>query len=201
MTRSLRRYYRFHAKIYDATRWSFLFGRSALIDLLCADCRPYRVLEIGCGTGKNLAVLAERFPEADLCGVDLSGDMLQIAEKRLQGVKARTRLVHAAYDLPIDPGRPFDLVVFSYTLSMINPGWSHAIRCAAVDLAPGGSIAVLDFHDSSSAAFKSWMHVNHVRMDSHLLPELSLSFRPTRSEVRGAYGGMWRYFLYLGKNV
>jgi S-adenosylmethionine-diacylgycerolhomoserine-N-methlytransferase len=30
------RYYRFHAKIYDATRWSFLFGREALIRQVAA---------------------------------------------------------------------------------------------------------------------------------------------------------------------
>ncbi len=30
----LERYYRFHSRIYDATRWSFLFGRDKLVRII-----------------------------------------------------------------------------------------------------------------------------------------------------------------------
>ena len=55
---SLDRYYRWHAHFYDATRWAFLFGRKALIRLAAKQLQPRRILEVGCGTGKNLAELA-----------------------------------------------------------------------------------------------------------------------------------------------
>jgi S-adenosylmethionine-diacylgycerolhomoserine-N-methlytransferase len=201
MTAALRQYYKHHAKIYDATRWSFLFGRRALLRSICRDCSPRRILEVGCGTGRNLAALSRLFPNARLTGVDLSEAMLRVARKHFSRDNGRVRLLQTTYDLPVAPEHPFDLVVFSYTLSMINPGWSHAIRCAAADLAPNGTVAALDFHDSPLRPFKSWMQMNHVRMDSHLLPELSLSFRPDRFEIRSAYAGIWRYFLYIGRKL
>jgi len=72
---------------------------------------------------------------------------------------------------------------------------------APADLSPNGMIAAVDFHDSPVALFKTWMQINLVRMDSHLLPELSLNFHPDTFEVRSAYGGIWKYFLYLGKKL
>lgn len=201
MTAALQQYYRIHSRIYDATRWTFLFGRNALVKAIKEKCRPGRILEIGCGTGKNLAALARMFPKAEMTGLDLSDEMLGVARKNLGSNSRQIRLINTAYDLPVNPGQPFDLVLFSYTLSMINPGWSHAIRCATADLAPNGMIAALDFHDSPLTIFKTWMQVNHVRMDSHLLPELSLNFHPDTLQIRSAYGGIWKYFLYLGKKL
>jgi len=58
MTAALEKYYKTHSKIYDVTRWSFLFGRNALIKAIARYCRPEWILEIGCGTGKNLAALS-----------------------------------------------------------------------------------------------------------------------------------------------
>ena len=58
-------YYRLHSKIYDSTRWSFLHGRWALVELLAAQGRPNRILEVGCGTGTNLLHLARLFPELE----------------------------------------------------------------------------------------------------------------------------------------
>ena len=75
-TATLTRYYRWHARLYDATRWSFLFGRTALIRAIAADSQPRRILEIGCGTGSNLLYLHRQFPDAAITGLDLSADML-----------------------------------------------------------------------------------------------------------------------------
>ncbi|MGB4876086.1 MAG: class I SAM-dependent methyltransferase, partial [Candidatus Competibacter sp.] len=73
---ALTRYYRWHAPLYDATRWSFLFGRAALIRGIALHRRPRRILEVGCGTGANLLRLSRWFPDADITGLDLSADML-----------------------------------------------------------------------------------------------------------------------------
>ncbi|MFP4226215.1 MAG: class I SAM-dependent methyltransferase [Desulfobacterales bacterium] len=172
-----------------------------MIQAIGESCAPGRILEIGCGTGKNLAALSRLFPTAQITGVDLSNEMLSVARKQLGENNHRVHLINAAYDLPIDPVHPFDLIVFSYTLSMINPGWSHAISCATADLAPNGIIAAVDFHDTALEIFKTWMQVNHVRMESHLLPELSLNFQPETLEIQVAYGGLWKYFIYIGRKV
>lgn len=46
--------------------------------------RALRVLDVACGTGVLLKLLAERFPEAELYGVDASADMLTQARRALK---------------------------------------------------------------------------------------------------------------------
>ena len=199
-TAVLSRYYRWHARLYDATRWSFLFGRAALIRSIAGfPTPPRRILEIGCGTGSNLLRLARQFPEAAVTGLDLSADMLARVRRKLATHPARITLIQWRYDQPLDPQPTFDLVIFSYCLSMINPGWERAVDAALRDLRPGGRLAVVDFHDTPFAGFRRWMGVNHVRMDSHLLPYLDTRCRPVARTVRQAYGGGWRYFVFIGQ--
>ncbi len=201
-TAALTRYYRWHARLYDATRWSFLFGRAALIRsvAMCAGANPPRnILEIGCGTGENLLRLARQFPEAAVTGLDLSAEMLARARHKLDKHRVLVTLLQQRYDRPLAPEPVFDLIVFSYCLSMINPGWEQALDSAQRDLRPGGRLAVVDFHDSRFAGFRRWMGVNHVRMDGHLLPRLITLCPPVTQAVQNAYGGGWRYFHFIGQ--
>lgn len=196
---SIERYYRLHSKIYDWTRWSFLFGRAKLIQGLSASRTRTNILEVGCGTGKNLINLCRNFPEAEITGLDISEDMIRVARKKLSPLTSKVTLLHKPYNQPLRSARSFDLVVFSYCLSMINPGWEHAIECAYCDLDGGGLIAVVDFYDSPLPLLKRWMHLNHVRMDGHLVHELKSCFQPRTLEIRRAYGGLWTYFIFIGE--
>lgn len=192
------RYYRWHARLYDASRWSFLFGRQALMQAIATYCRPHNILEVGCGTGKNLLRLHQIFPEASLCGVDLSRHMLRVARRKLGSMNGNLQLVEQPYCQPLSPQKPFDLVVFSYCLSMINPGWEQALQAAALDLQPGGWVAVVDFHTCYFDWFKKWMAINHVQIGSHLLPSLAEQFQPRAITVKPAYKGLWSYFSFIG---
>lgn len=193
-------YYRLHARIYDLTRWTFLKGREELIRRAAAQCQPHHILEVGCGTGKNLLRLGRLFPEAQLWGLDLSPHMLARARENLRVQRQRLTLVEAAYDRPVAPGR-FDLVVFSYALSMFNPGWDAALKTASQDLSPGGVIAIVDFHDSASKTFKQWMGLNHVRLNSHLLPRLEDLFLSREWIVRPTCCGLWSILFFIGRNA
>lgn len=195
---AVERYYRWQSVIYDATRWSFLFGRSVVIDRVARTAQPQRILEVGCGTGRNLAELARRFPKAHLTGLDVSSDMLALTEKKMAMESERVTLVKRRYDGPVCEGG-FDLVLCSYALSMFNPGWEEAVESARADLAPGGLFALVDFHDSRFAWFKRWMGVNHVRMEGHLLPRLESRLETLVGERRSAYGGVWDWVIYVGR--
>ncbi len=195
----LERYYRLHAKIYDMSRWTFLFGRDRLLRLVADRGQPQHILEVGCGTGKNLVRLRQLFPRAKLTGLDLSEAMLAQARRKLAGTTPAIGWRHQAYDRPLRVEPPFDLLLFSYALTMFNPGWEEAIAAAYADLAPGGLIAVVDFHSSPVPLFVRWLALNHVRLAGHLLPALQSRFVPRHLEIRRAYGGLWTYLLFLGQ--
>jgi S-adenosylmethionine-diacylgycerolhomoserine-N-methlytransferase len=195
---AVEKYYRFHSHIYDATRWSFLFGRSAILENF-PGAPPRRILEVGCGTGRNLVELARRFPPAQITGVDLSAPMLELARKKTLPFGPRVQLLHQAYAAPLSDPPAYDLVLFSYALTMFNPGYDTAIAAAHRDLVPGGRIAVVDFHDSRFGLFERWMGMNHVRMNGQLRPLLLPLFTPTTDRLCPAYAGVWRYLLFVGR--
>ncbi|HKJ46010.1 MAG TPA: class I SAM-dependent methyltransferase [Balneolales bacterium] len=195
---NLKQYYRLHSLFYDITRWSFLFGRKKIITHYLPDNIPAeRILEVGCGTGKNLQLLQRNFRDVAITGVDLSGEMLQKAQKKIDS--NQVHLEETYYESSSFDDQSFDLILFSYSLSMMNPGWKQAIANAYDHLNNGGLIAVVDFFESDINWFKKWMLVNHVRMDSHLLPELNKYFEPIDSTIKTAYLGVWKYLLFVGK--
>lgn len=141
--------YRLQRYVYDLTRKYYLLGRDRMLERLQP---PYQgtILEIGCGTGRNLARAAELYPGAELFGVDLSSMMLEVARKTLKhvGLRGRVTLAHGdatSFDAAALLGRrTFDRVFFSYSLSMI-PDWRAALAHGASLLARDGAMHVVDF--------------------------------------------------------
>lgn len=90
------RMYRYQRHIYDFTRKPYLLGR----DVLIAGLQPPAggcVLEIGCGTARNLVKVAQAYPQARCCGIDVSSRMLATARLSVDrgGVARRVRLALA----------------------------------------------------------------------------------------------------------
>lgn len=145
--------YRRQRHIYDATRKFYLLGRDPLIAGL-APPDGGAVLEIACGTGRNLIAVARRWPRAQAHGFDISEAMLATARANVAraGLADRITLAQgdaAAFDPAALFGRAsFDRVVISYALSMIPP-WRAAIDAALATLAPKGELHVVDFGDQA----------------------------------------------------
>lgn len=195
----LRRYYRFQSRIYDLTRWAFLFGRKEIMAMLPPSSGPSEhIVEVGCGTGFNLLALQDHRPHAWITGLDVSADMLEKARNKTMNL-SKVRLLEAPYGPTGKNFQDLDGILISYALTMMNPGWEEILEQAHADLRPGGWIAVVDFHDSALPFFKQHMSGHHVRMDGHLLPWLEKHFDTHFSEVRKAYQGAWEYFTFVGK--
>ena len=193
----MRRFYRVQSKLYDWTRWAFLFGRRGMVDRLVLPRPDAVIVEVGCGTGQNLLQLGRRFPGTRLIGYDVSGDMLARAERKLRKGGVRAELRHAPYGAEA-LGLVPDVILFSYSLTMINPQWAELIWRAWEDLGVGGQIAVVDFHDTGSGLLTWHMERSHVRMDGHLLPVLEKGFEGRHVALRKAYGGWWRWVEFVG---
>jgi S-adenosylmethionine-diacylgycerolhomoserine-N-methlytransferase len=143
--------YRRQRFIYDATRRYYLFGRDRLIESLQPP-EGGAVLEVGCGTARNLIRAARRYPEARFYGLDVSEEMLRSARASVARSGFRSRIYLAKGDATalapaklFGPAR-FDRVFISYSLSMI-PEWRDVVRGAAACLAPEGRLVILDFGD------------------------------------------------------
>ncbi len=148
-TRRMNRMYRRQRHIYDGTRRYYLLGRDQMISGLRPEVGA-SVLEIGCGTGRNLVLAARLYSGARFFGVDVSTEMLTTAISAISraGLSGRIRVAHGdatAFDPQRLFGIPqFDHVMISYSLSMI-PDWRGVLRAAAGHLRGGGRLHVVDF--------------------------------------------------------
>lgn len=200
--------YRGQRHIYDLTRRYFLLGRDTLIERMDVE-GGYRVLEIGCGTARNLVHLARRCPSAQLFGIDASAEMLKTARAKVAGAGIGAR-VHLEYCLAEEfssetvfgSAEPFDAIFFSYSLSMI-PEWRTALDRALLNLRTGRSLWVVDFWDQRdlpdlfAAVLKRWLGLFHV---SHR-PELLEYFRELEQScpVTLSIEPLYRRYAYLAK--
>lgn len=154
--------------IYDLTRKYYLLGRDRLI----ARLKPPpggRVIEVGCGTGRNLILAARRWPEARCYGFDISGAMLKTARDHVDGAGLAERIRLAQGDATDWDAQALfgfgaaDRIFMSYTLSMI-PDWRGAIGVACDALAPGGELHIVDFGQQERlpgffrAGLFAWLH-------------------------------------------
>lgn len=159
--------YRGQRHIYDFTRKYYLFGRDTLIEGLAAG-PGMRVLEVACGTGRNLAKIGKAWPGTRLFGLDISAEMLKSARAAL-GAEARLGEGDAcSFDPQALLGESaFERIVLSYSLSMI-PDWEGAMDHAAGLLAEGGQLHIVDFGDLGglpaplAALLRAWLAKFHV---------------------------------------
>ncbi|WP_420409913.1 class I SAM-dependent methyltransferase [Hoeflea sp.] len=189
--------YRYQRHIYDLTRRYYLLGRNELITLLQPPAGG-SVLEIGCGTARNLVLAARRYPQARLYGLDISVEMLKSAERTLRNnnLEARVTLAQAdatRFDAEALFGQAgFDRVFCSYSLSMI-PGWETALQQAGKAVSAGGELHVVDFGSQTglpdwfARGLRNWLARFHVTPRDRLQDAMAaiasetdgtLSFRP-----------------------
>ena len=164
--------YRHQRHVSDLTRRYFLLGRNDLIAALKPPAGG-TVLEIGCGTARNLLLSARHYPDAQLFGIDISAEMLKSAEATIAKNRIGDRVRLAQGDATrFDAGdlfgvARFDRVFLSYSLSMI-PGWEAALHQAVKAVAPGGELHVVDFGQQTALpgwfgkGLKAWLARFHV---------------------------------------
>ena len=194
--------YRYQKHIYDLSRKFYLLGRDRLIDTL--DVPPGgTVLEIGCGTGRNLLRVADTYPGAHLHGLDISREMLSVAERMTAGIGHKVSLEQgdACCFVSTDTfgEQRFDRVFLSYALSMI-PGWETAIAEAQTALKPGGSVHIVDFGQQEDlprwfkAALFRWLRAFHVHPRDTLFEVIEQQAAQTGAS--SGHGALYRGYAW-----
>ena len=173
--------YRLQRHFYDFTRKYYLFGRDRLLNQMLAD-NPGSILEVGCGTGRNLKILSKLAnSDLKLFGLDASTAMLEQAEKNLSNLKNKVPVCFGFAESfsgeNLFGQEKFDQVFFSYALSMI-PDWQGAINNGLNHLKPHGKMWIVDFWDQGGyprwfqGLLKRWLALFHVRYEPALPPFL-----------------------------
>jgi len=106
---------------------------------IVADWRPHRVADLATGTGDLALALQKRLPDADIVGVDVLQEMLDLAQRK--GV--RQIVLADAMNLPFDDAS-FDCVTIAFGLRNLE-NWAAALAEMWRALKPNGHLLVLEF--------------------------------------------------------
>ena len=122
-------------------------GVDAAYDFLAAQVQPgQRLLDIGCGTGALTLRGAER--GAEVVGIDINPEMLNIARAKIEGrglsKQVELREMGVA-ELDAEPEATFDVVMSGLCFSELSPDERrYALRQARRLLKPGGLLLLAD---------------------------------------------------------
>jgi demethylmenaquinone methyltransferase/2-methoxy-6-polyprenyl-1,4-benzoquinol methylase len=148
---ALQRLYQRVASSYDAALWGYAlvgfqhrrYRRRAIEALRLPEGST--VVDIGCGTGLNFALLQEAIgPTGRIIGVDLTPAMLDAARRRADryGWTNITLVAHDAVSFDYPQG--IDGVLATFSLSMM-PGYRTVVHRAVQALRCDARLSVLDF--------------------------------------------------------
>jgi ubiquinone/menaquinone biosynthesis C-methylase UbiE len=133
-------------RIYDQ---QLVGGFIGVVDGLADDLRQgIKVLDVGCGTGHAINVLAREFPRSRFSGYDIAEDAIERAraEAKEMGLDNSTFAVVDVTELPRD--RTFDLITaFDAIHDQKSP--EAVLRGISRALAPGGRFLMIEFKFSS----------------------------------------------------
>lgn len=202
--------YRQQRHIYDLTRAWYLLGRDSMLQALRPTIGDH-VLEMGCGTGRNLIAAARLYPSAQYYGMDISSEMLTTARRASNRAGLGHQLSFSHGDATrFDPLLPFgqasvERIFMSYTLSMI-PDWQGALSQALSHLSTKGELHIVDFgqQERLPAWFRTllfkWLDLFHVSPRSNLhatLEALAVECNATLTFASLYRGYAWHAILRL----
>lgn len=108
------------------------------------------ILDLGCGTGRNAALMLERLgPSGKIKGLDVLQEMQEQFEKRFEK-ETRVNFLRQRIDVPFDLGEKFNLVFISFVLhGFPQPVRKVILENARRHLRPEGRLVILDYAEFS----------------------------------------------------
>ena len=117
--------------------------------------RADRVLDLACGTGIVLEKLARKYPGAELVGVDLTQEYLDVAAVKLGEKGITAELIHANAESAPLTGL-FDAVTSSYIPKYVDP--DQLLASITPHVRPGGIVVLHDFTYPKTLVYRPVWH-------------------------------------------
>jgi ubiquinone/menaquinone biosynthesis C-methylase UbiE len=133
------------SKKYDKSILQFLVFRNShdmFIRNLLQDNRPFRILDVGCGTGEFALKLKGNKKDANIYGVDISTDMIKVAKGKTKFNKDMDFRVGDVEDMPYD-NNYFDYITCAHSFHHY-PNKRKAIREMYRVLKDNGKVMIID---------------------------------------------------------
>ncbi len=107
--------------------------------------QPRRILDLGCGTGTTTRLLKRQFPQAEVVGLDLSPQMLVVADHKARAESLDLTFRHGNAMATEWPAASFDVVCATLLFHETPPVVAKTILQESWRvLNPGGQLLVLD---------------------------------------------------------
>lgn len=139
-------------------------ARRALLDQAALEPTG-RVLDVGCGTGTLIVMIARQHPNVRVVGLDPDPKALARAERKAQQAAVSVQLDRAFSDALPYPDDSFDRVFSSLMLHHLEAEQKQkTLREVRRVLKPGGSLHLLDFarpDSRNTTGFVRWVHSHH----------------------------------------
>ncbi len=134
------------AKSYDRNK-QFIISAQKMVKLIELDSDDLYILDLSTGTGNIAIELAKKFPKANIFGVDISNEMLNIARDKTkkQSINNITYQMQDVENLKFD-GIKFDLITCGYGL-FFYPNMDKVFRNICNKLKNNGKFVFSTFTD------------------------------------------------------
>lgn len=131
-------------KLFNLIGWRVNFYRIKAVDALNLK-QGDTVIDLCCGTGLNFPHLQSAVgPNGKIIGMDLSADMLKVAEKQVKEKKWENIILVNSDAAQYQFQKNINGIISSYAITMI-PEFDSIINSCSDALGKGGRLVILDF--------------------------------------------------------
>ena len=125
-----------------------VWNREAVVKAITGN--PRKIIDLGCGTGSTTIMLKQANPDAEVVGLDLSPQMLVMAEYKARQAQLDIQWLHGLAEATNFDDGEFDVVTASLLFHETPTHISQAILKEGFRLLkPGGQIIILDGHQKT----------------------------------------------------
>jgi 2-polyprenyl-3-methyl-5-hydroxy-6-metoxy-1,4-benzoquinol methylase len=186
--RAIQLYYKYRRKSYDF-QWAmdpgYKKGLHKLVELAVRETD--RVLDVGCGTGSATVIAAQK--AAEIVGIDLSPDMIELAREKVAKLDLPNIRFRATSVEGYEPRAPFDTVISSFMIPHVKPSLRPSIySCMFRFLKPGGVVGlfgsrgeVCDVYETRETILENLAQAGFVDveiLDIHDIYRIALAKKP-----------------------